>query len=308
MNATCTFERPRGFTLVELLVVIAIIGILIALLLPAVQAAREAARRLHCSNNLKQLALGLQGYHDGHGQFPPGALTANELPWRVFLLPHIEQQGLFDQFTFSKNFASSNNLRNGLTAVDGFFCPSGTNRLSIYTSGEFNGEQTYTAHYFGVAGPEGGDPSGKAYPVVPSGNPSYGENAMGGVLVTNETITVSDITDGATNTFAIGEIVHEYPGIYGYGTGREGRAVGGGDGQPWVRGAFSGANVACKNVAFGVNQPGDLTTRIAFASYHSGGANFAKCDGSVNFVQEDMDIAVYKATASRDHGEMEVIK
>ncbi|MBN1909178.1 MAG: DUF1559 domain-containing protein [Pirellulales bacterium] len=307
MYSTRRYDQVRGFTLVELLVVIAIIGILIALLLPAVQAAREAARRLQCTNKLKQLVLALHSYHDANKQFPYGSISSNELSWRVYVLPYIEQKALYARFDFSRNLTVSNNLEVGLTAIDGFFCPSGTNLFSIYTSGQVNGQQTYAAHYYGVAGPEGGDSSGQAYPVVPSGNPSYGETALGGVLTTDVAFAFSDVTDGTSNTFAIGEIVHDHPGIYGYGTGREGRAVGGGDGQPWVRGSISRANVACKNVAFGINQPGDLTARIAFASLHPGGCNFAKCDGSVNFVFEEIDIAVYKATASRDHGEVEVI-
>ncbi|MBN2021568.1 MAG: DUF1559 domain-containing protein [Pirellulales bacterium] len=308
MDSTTRHGRPRGFTLVELLVVIAIIGVLIALLLPAIQAAREAARKLQCSNNLKQQALALQAYHDAHSHYPYGAIKSNELPWRVFILPYIEKEALFDRFDFNGNFAASDNLAIGLVPVSDFFCPSGTELFSIYGSGVVNGQQTYTAHYFGVAGPEGGDPFGRPYTVVPSGNPSYGENAMDGVLTTNQAIDVSEVADGTSNTFALGEVVHEYPGIYGYGTGREGRAVGGGDGQPWVRGSISGANLACKNVAFGINQPGDLTARIAFASWHPGGANFAKCDGSVNFVSQDIAMVVYKATASRNHEEVEVIR
>jgi prepilin-type N-terminal cleavage/methylation domain-containing protein len=93
-----SFARS-GFTLVELLVVIAIIGVLVALLLPAVQAAREAARRSSCSNNLKQLSLGLHNFHDVHLSFPPGALDddTNSLGWGVCILPYIEQQPLYQQ-------------------------------------------------------------------------------------------------------------------------------------------------------------------------------------------------------------------
>lgn len=96
-----SIRSPAAFTLVELLVVIAIIGILIALLRPAVQSAREPARRVQCANNLKQLALALHAYHASVGSFPPGAIVENNLSWNVFLLPYIEQQNLYDQFDFS---------------------------------------------------------------------------------------------------------------------------------------------------------------------------------------------------------------
>src|SRR5262247_3134396 len=92
----------RAFTLVELLVVIAIIGVLVALLLPAVQAAREAARRMRCSNNLKQLSLGLLNYEDVYKTLPPAGINTNQMSWVVMLLPYIEQKNLFDQFNFTQ--------------------------------------------------------------------------------------------------------------------------------------------------------------------------------------------------------------
>jgi prepilin-type N-terminal cleavage/methylation domain-containing protein/prepilin-type processing-associated H-X9-DG protein len=308
MSATPKSDRRGAFTLVELLVVIAIIGVLIALLLPAVQMAREAARRLHCANNLKQLALALQAYHDANGRLPYGAIESHQMAWRVAILPHIEQKALYDRFDFrSTSIVGSPNLAVALTPVYGFFCPSATNLLSIYDSGLVNGVQTYTAHYFGVAGPEGYNPSGTPYPTTNTSDPAvYGVTALSGVLTLGQSVTIADITDGTTATLALGEIVHREPGIYGYG--REGRAIGGGDGQPWVWGTHAKANLACKNIAFGINMPAKCTAQIAFGSYHPGGANFAKCDGSVAFVDEDIDMIVYKASGSRDGGESEVIK
>ena len=91
-----------GFTLVELLVVIAIIGVLVALLLPAVQSAREAARRMSCSNNLKQLSLALHNYEDTHKTFPPAGIDSNQMSWVVLLLPYFEQKNLYDQFNFNR--------------------------------------------------------------------------------------------------------------------------------------------------------------------------------------------------------------
>ena len=95
-------KRQSGFTLVELLVVIAIIGVLVALLLPAVQSAREAARRMSCSNNLKQLSLALHNYEDTHKTLPPAGIDSNQMSWTVLLLPYFEQQNLYDKFNFNK--------------------------------------------------------------------------------------------------------------------------------------------------------------------------------------------------------------
>src|ERR1700704_1333018 len=104
-----SLSHRRGFTLVELLVVIAIIGVLVALLLPAVQAAREAARRIKCQNNLKQIGIGLHNYHDTIGCFPPGATKSNTTSWHVHVLPFMEQKNLYDQFDFSAGAYTSNN-------------------------------------------------------------------------------------------------------------------------------------------------------------------------------------------------------
>ena len=124
-------RNRSGFTLVELLVVIAIIGILIALLLPAVQAAREAARRSQCQNNLKQLGLGLHNYHDVKGHFPIGADSVSQLSWRVYLLPYIEQDALFEKFDLGPgnwnggaNKEGPNKLVHATNRIASFNCPS----------------------------------------------------------------------------------------------------------------------------------------------------------------------------------------
>lgn len=124
-------KSARGFTLIELLVVIAIIGILVGLLLPAVQAAREAARRMSCQNNLKQLGLSLHNYHDTNRRFPIGADSINCLSWRVRILPFIELSNLYQRFSFDAgiwnggpNREGPNKLVHALNKIPVFNCPS----------------------------------------------------------------------------------------------------------------------------------------------------------------------------------------
>jgi prepilin-type processing-associated H-X9-DG protein len=125
-----------------------------------------------------------------------------------------------------------------------------------------------------------------------------------GVLYVGSKIRFKDITDGTSQTIGVGEIVHGPAGIYGNTPGLENRAAGGSDGQPWVRGYFvTGGNTGAKNIAFGINQPSDITNRIAFASRHSGACQFAKCDGSVEPVSENIDMVLYKALATRAWGD-----
>jgi prepilin-type N-terminal cleavage/methylation domain-containing protein len=298
MTATVEHRHRTAFTLVELLVVIAIIGILIALLLPAVQAAREAARRMQCSNNLKQCMLAMHNYHGAKKLFPPGGDNTTELAWRVYVLPYIEGAPLYGQFDLRATSITPN-LAVGLSSFATYYCPSGSNLFSIYTSGEVNGKQTYAAHYYGVSGPEGTDKNGKPYPFV-AGPATRGNIMISGVLYVDSKVRFKDITDGTSKTIGIGEIVHGAAGIYGNTPGLEGRAAGGSDGQPWVRGLFrTGGNTGAKNIAFGINQPADLTNRIAFASQHSGVCQFANCDGSVEPISENIDMLLYKAKATR---------
>src|SRR5262245_27142112 len=148
MRVTSASRRPRrprrGFTLIEVLVVIAIIGILIALLLPAVQAAREAARRMQCSNNLKQIGLAVHGYHDAIGSLPPGYDFYDawqEWSPSTMLLPYLEQSALFDAINFNADSAGDTTNPVNSTAITAsvavFICPSDLDRL-INPQGHMN--------------------------------------------------------------------------------------------------------------------------------------------------------------------------
>jgi len=309
-------RHKQGFTLVELLVVIAIIGILIALLLPAVQSAREAARRMQCSNNLKQLALGIHNYHDTHRIFPPGCLSINNLSWNCFILPYIEQGPLYQEFKTYRTFdeGSYNNGTNNegtrkanflaLNRVQGFLCPSSTEEMAAHPSATLTNPErkTYTSHYYGVAGPIGTNlVTGKKYPDAQTGN-TWGGFALSGILTVNSNTKMRDITDGTTNTLLLGEIAN-------------------GDGANWCRGIGLGNKPtgnpmtgegpmgmsSCKNVLNAINLPLTVVfNNISFSSKHPAGVHFARGDGSVDFVSENIDMIIYKALASRDGGEPKV--
>jgi prepilin-type N-terminal cleavage/methylation domain-containing protein len=220
-------EDRRGFTLVELLVVIAIIGVLVALLLPAVQAAREAARRMQCSNNLKQIALGLQNYHDTYLSLPYGARAryVNNTPannmgavgpsFYVGLLPFCEQKNLFDRIdslektgqTFSS--VSTNNTTIGGVCgnakIPWMLCPSSPlPQMEIPTGGL----PLTVPSYVGIAGATNGDQQPGAADFREdrtSPGPASGTLSQGGMLTINRAFNLKDATDGTSNVIVVGE-------------------------------------------------------------------------------------------------------
>lgn len=298
--------RRRAFTLVELLVVIAIIGVLVALLLPAVQAARESARRMKCQNNLKQISLGLHNYHDVFLVFPPGAIKSNQTSWTVFILPFLEQKGLYDQFVFTQGAYNSGagqvgRGRNGLTKVPFYLCPSsqaekmqvgGNNNVN--TPDLVDGAPPYTTHYYGNMGPKGASISGANYEFRNVGQGGFSQH---GVFEVESKIRIAQISDGTSNTILVGEnSFHDQ--LFGSRF------------RNWMRGTDANGTDAicgCRNIAVGINtRIAALATTyndIPLASHHPNGTNMVFCDGSIRFVSQNIPLGIYKSLGSRDGGE-----
>lgn len=307
--------RRRGFTLIELLVVIAIIAILIALLLPAVQQAREAARRTQCKNHLKQMGLALHNYHDTHNCLPAGSFSNGaRLSWHVSILPQMDQAPLYNQVDFSQLNYSHASFTNLFTPVvlSTIVCPSSIARNQ---KGYTADTTMQTTHYYGVMGPKVSNPPPAGYPTylcsgvsstanecqVPTVG-AHGGFARQGVLGRNTSTRFADVLDGTSNTFMVGEISNA-------------KSVTGADMvgyRRWWRGFDGTASAGIKNVVFGINTHGYNGSNdfndISFGSNHTGGAQFLMTDGAVRFVSENVDMLAYLATASIDGSEVKTIE
>ncbi len=284
--------KKRGFTLVELLVVIAIIGILIALLLPAVQAAREAARRMSCTNNLKQIGIALHNYHDVHSEMPPGWIMqvtngweptgGPQWGWAALILPFIEQGGLYDScrvttLTLGQAVNDPDILPYVQQNIEAYVCPS-TEADDIPPNKRPNGEGVGMASYAGCVGIHWWAGKGTG--------DNHGPQDNNGVLTGRVGIPFRKVTDGLSNTIAVGEASTNdtYSAIWA------GIGGSGGDGFNHTR-----------NVCHKLNSPkqrGNMDR--GFASNHPGGANFLFCDGSVHFLSETIEFRLAGFSNSRN--------
>ncbi len=339
----CTMRRRPAFTLVELLVVIAIIGVLIGLLLPAVQKVRESAGRVSCQNNLKQLAVALLNYHDTDGCFPPGMVSSGsnvsdaEATGFTFLLPFLEQDNTYRLYTFDQPWYAPANYEAVGVQVKVFYCPQNRDGGAIDLApiaaqwGFPLPPSAAGCDYVFSKGPNGSLvnnsnltplPLRGVFGIHPSGNDVSG-------------VRVSDISDGTSTTFALGDGAAgnpSYPvrdlaspsqpaiGLNGQPVVLEqswGAAGVGDPSHPWYGSVFGvtaqyglppnpadepmNRNPATPTVyggdTSGVNAGGqDLVS--GFRSMHAGGCNFAFCDGHVQFVTTQVQPDVYRALST----------
>lgn len=352
--------RLRGFTLVELLVVIAIIGILVALLLPAVQAAREAARRMQCGNNLKQIGLALHNYHDTHKVFPPGNVTTRNMstqgcfsgptafhpgaPWSVAILPYIEQRAIYDALDISGSFPSSyadataapppTNLNpavyNPITTsplyslIQAYKCPTTPNGMlpwvAVATVGApMAGVERTTMNYFACMGGGLDEPATanqQPSPTIPGVSPGGQNCTVGtvgapfpsarflihwtnGFMHVNSAKGIRDATDGTSNSIMVGETIYQNMQINrGWGSSHRSRH-GSNNGPGNLTGTYRAINsgkalyVAFSNLTSDQNIHNHLCN-TCYGSLHPGGAQFCLGDGSVRFLSETINLALYR--------------
>jgi prepilin-type N-terminal cleavage/methylation domain-containing protein/prepilin-type processing-associated H-X9-DG protein len=328
-------SRHRGFTLIELLVVIAIIGILVALLVPAVQKVREAASAAQCVNNLKQIGLALSHYNDAKKMYPPGYVDGNTDPnstpdndvgpswgWAAFLLPYLEQGNVYNQIHFNVPVGTGVNAEISQLTLPIYQCPSDPYQqaFDVYDS-SFTTPITTLAHgnYVGCVGWEecfngaGGNPqNGTGTDGEPGG---FGVGGVG-VFYRNSHTRIADVTDGLSNTIFVGErSANHSPSTW---TG----AVAGGRCPAWMaiqppspyapppgplydNADFGEALVLAHcNATHVPSADFPIYDPDTFYSTHPGGANFLFGDGSVHFLTSNINPDTYQALSTIAGGEV----
>jgi prepilin-type N-terminal cleavage/methylation domain-containing protein/prepilin-type processing-associated H-X9-DG protein len=326
MRKTRTRMR-QGFTLIELLVVIAIIAVLVGLLLPAVQKTREAANRMSCQNNLKQLGLAVHSFHDAHShlpstQRPPS--NAAPLPrqgWMLFILPYIEQVNLYNQYDFTQSWFVATNLPVTGTQLKIFECPSSQNPQRLDWDQSTSGPPNFATPPSLVAGTTD-------YAAINAVDGRLGTaglvdaaTAAAGAMQQNAKVRIADITDGLSNTILVAESSGRpflYRGGAQFGSFPTDHVVGG----AWAR---AGSDITLNGTTpDGVSSPGPCpmncangTDALAYPdpyfgihgtgdiySFHTGGVNFLFGDGSVHFLNQTIDIRIIADLVTSAAGEV----
>ena len=319
MNDSIKPTRP-AFTLVELLVVIAIVGILIGMLLPAVQAVREAARRIQCANNVRQQSLAMLNFEGTFKEFPPGISIPSHSMWSAFILPFIEQQNLFDSIDFEAGFSvvssdNSSNLQTLSVGLPFMRCPSANvpDRQFDLIVGVDRSPSCYLACSSGLLNSESGD-----FPWA--GMDAFDPyDASDGVLYVNSETSMASISDGTAFTMVVGESLPDQDVVGIDSIGRQQKV------DHWYIGSreletmadvvaemdFTTDNSECLgSTACPINSlmMGDRTTidekELSFGSRHIAGVNVGFVDGHIQFVSESIDASIWSGFGTRNGNEV----
>ncbi len=295
-------QRLGGFTLIELLVVIAILAVLMGLLLPAVQKVREAAARTQCVNNLKQIGLALQNYHDTARSFPPGYISSYDSAgndtgpgwgWAAFLLPQMEQQNLYNAIQFTQNIEAPANSAPRVQPLKPYVCPSD----SV--------SPTWTATKYDLAG----KPIASICEVAAAsyvGNFGVSEPGVDGegIFFRNSKVTIGEVTDGTSLTMLVGERSFRWAEATWVGAVASASMVTSAN-SPAQPGEWVSSGFVLGHTFEGAGGPGSPGTEgNGFSSQHSQGAHFVFVDGHVQFLRTAMDHQVYRALSTRAGGEV----
>jgi prepilin-type processing-associated H-X9-DG protein len=285
----------------ELLVVIAIIGVLVGLLLPAVQKVREAAARTQCVNNLKQIGLALQNYHDSYHSFSPGYVSSYDSAgddtgpgwgWAAFILPQMEQENLYNAIQFNQNIEAPANSAVRVQPIKSYICPSDS-MPPIWTTMKYD---------------LAGNPLGSICDVASAsyiGNFGVSEPGVDGegIFFRNSKISFADIADGTSQTLMVGERSFRWCQATWVGSVTDASMVPP-PGSPALAGEWNGSGFVLGHTFEGSGGPGSPGTEVnGFSSQHTGGSNFLFADGHVHFLQMSMNHQLYKALSTRAGGE-----
>jgi prepilin-type N-terminal cleavage/methylation domain-containing protein/prepilin-type processing-associated H-X9-DG protein len=286
---------PRGFTLAETLVAIAVVGILMALLLPAIQAAREAARRVQCQHNLHQMGIALHSYHDAGRVFPAGLILPNRTMWSGLLLPYLEQRSLHAALDSDEPWSEGFKQEACSSYLPIFRCPSSTAPRHLSAQGiDDRVPCNYLACTSGTVRRESGPP------------PLAGQPDSNGIFYINSGTRLSAIFDGASCTVAVGETIFSFRG---HGADHTGMTqfldhwyIGTGEGRDnEVSESLGSTGVAVNSFALDVFVD---EKELDFSSRHPGGAHVLLADGAVAFVSESINRATWTALGTRAGGEV----
>jgi prepilin-type N-terminal cleavage/methylation domain-containing protein/prepilin-type processing-associated H-X9-DG protein len=290
-------SRARAFTLVELLVVIAIIGILVALLLPAVQAAREAARRTECGNNLHQMGIALHNYHDTYRSLPSAMIWPNRTIWSGLILRQMEQGPLYDTLDFSRPWVEDGSLNERAcgTYLAVYRCPSSTAPRHMDAQGiPRRVPCNYLACASGTATREYGPP------------PLVGRADSDGAFFLNSSVRMADILDGTSSTVAIGEAIFSFdirgPDLTGINQVVDHWYIGTAEGLENELSEAMGSTAAAINSVLIPDVYID-EKELCFSSRHPGGAQVVFADGHASFIPETVNQAIWRALGTRAGGE-----